>query len=45
MSGYSAYLNNIYMSGTIQQISEIDPITLKYSSVEVPGNPTDNPEN
>lgn len=45
MSGYSAYLNNIYMTGTIQQISEIDPITLKYSSVEVPGNPTDNPDN
>ena len=24
MSGYSAYLNNIYMSGTIQQLNELD---------------------
>lgn len=45
MTGYSAYLNNIYMSGTIQQFDIIKPIVVKYSSVTSPGNPTDNPLN
>ncbi len=45
MTGYSAYLNNIYMSGTIQQFDFVKPVVIKYSSVQTPGNPTDNPEN
>lgn len=45
MTGYSAYLNNIYMSGTIQQFDLVKPIVVKYSSVQTPGNPTTNPEN
>lgn len=45
MTGYSAYLNNIYMSGTIQQFDLVKPVVIKYSSVQTPGNPTDNPEN
>ncbi len=45
MTGYSAYLNNIYMSGTIQQFDLVKPIVVKYSSVQTPGTPTTNPEN
>lgn len=45
MSGYSAYLNNIYMTGTIQQFDLVKPMDIMYSSVLEPGNPTDNPDN
>lgn len=46
MTGYSAYLNNIYMSGVISQIENIFDEEFSFSSVESsPGNPTDNPTN
>lgn len=45
MTGYSAFLNNIYMSGTIQQFDLVKPMDIMYSSIEVAGNPTDNPDN
>ena len=33
------------MSGTIQQFDLVKPMDIMYSSIEVPGNPTDNPDN
>ena len=45
MSDYSAYLSNIYMTGTIQQFDLIKPMDIMYSSISDPGNPTDNPGN
>ena len=45
MADYSAYLSNIYMTGTIQQFDLIKPMDIMYSSISDPGNPTDNPGN
>ena len=45
MSGYSAFLDNVYIKGTIQQFDLIKPMDIMYSSVLEPGNPTDNPDN